>query len=801
MRSPSRGWAIPALVLCTVTAEAAPPVYLTYWGDLHGHTMSSPVTLTPPVVEGYIRYARDTKALNFVALTEKDFDLSDAEWADCKAAAAAFTSGSFVALSAYEWGDDQYGDFGHRPVYFLTDNQNMVRSNSATTGQVSEMLDRILANTNGFTSIAHPDLSNYATDWDYFDGAADRITEIYSRHGHYETGDRGIQQALAQGHRFGFVGVSDTRSATPGSHGLTAVLATSLSKSNVHAALKARRCYATSGARILLRATMDGREMGEEYTSSSGPTLSVNCTPVGNLRSIEVIKNNVVVYTYMPAGFTAFAPSEPWKSGPDLHGPDWMSPESAVDASKASANEVTGKAGSLSRFRTSVHLDAVPGSPILLADDVHGEYRLFVNGRLLVDTRLLLHDDPDAPHACGGEDAHERPGSPALYRRLGFYDLSVLGVDLRRGDNVIAVECDAGTTAAPNFRLASAAPAGAPVSFNWADTNFTGPSFYYVRVTQTDGHQAWGSPIWVDRTAPDTTPPLGPVKLRVSKDGNDAYLDWPKVTKDTAGNIENVSFYRIFRGTTPDFTPDRTGFTNQIGTSTKSRYRDSSALSGTTNYFYRVTAVDAAGNESAQLSNLGFKVRRPLPFHAGISNIFWISIPYQPMYDTASELVRDLNGGSSGPVTKVVRWDVVNQRPDSYVYLNGRWMGPNFALVPGQAVAVTLKQAMDAVLVGAHDEGTTVRLTNNPSRASLNWVCVPVHTPHVLASQLVQDANGGFFPGPVTRITRLNPDTQANQIYQWNGTSWSGTNFVLVPGEAYGFEVQSTSDWLPATRP
>jgi hypothetical protein len=133
--------------------------------------------------------------------------------------------------------------------------------------------------------------------------------------------------------------------------------------------------------------------------------------------------------------------------------------------------------------------------------------------------------------------------------------------------------------------------------------------------------------------------------------------------------------------------------------------------------------------------------------------------------------------------------------------MNGRWVGTNFPLVAGQAIAVTIKQGVDAILVGAHDEGTTVRLTNNPSRPSLNWVCVPVHTPHVLASQLVQDANGGFFPGPVTRISRFNPTTQASQIYQWNGSSWTGTNFVLVPGEAYGFEVQSTSDWLPDTQP
>jgi hypothetical protein len=107
-----------------------------------------------------------------------------------------------------------------------------------------------------------------------------------------------VQQALGAGLRFGFIAVSDTRTGQPGSYGLTAVLATSLSKSNLHAALKARRCYATTGARIVLRVRADNHEMGEVYTSSTGPTFTVNCTPPGNLQRIEVLKNNTVVYVF-----------------------------------------------------------------------------------------------------------------------------------------------------------------------------------------------------------------------------------------------------------------------------------------------------------------------------------------------------------------------------------------------------------------------------------------------------------------------------------------------------------------------
>jgi hypothetical protein len=114
MRASQRAMAtgLVVLLLGAPPARAASVIYNTYWGDLHGHTMDSPVTLTTSTIDNYIRYARDTKGLQFVALTEKDFDLSASEWSDCRSRAAAFTSSSFVAFSAFEWGDEGYGDFG-----------------------------------------------------------------------------------------------------------------------------------------------------------------------------------------------------------------------------------------------------------------------------------------------------------------------------------------------------------------------------------------------------------------------------------------------------------------------------------------------------------------------------------------------------------------------------------------------------------------------------------------------------------------------------------------------------------------
>ena len=101
-------------------------------------------------------------------------------------------------------------------------------------------------------------------------------------------GGRGasVQDALALGHRLGFVGGTDNHYAQPGSTrcpkggvdfrdrvtgGLTAVFAPALTSEAILAALRARRCYATTGARMILDFRVEGRPMGEELETACGP--------------------------------------------------------------------------------------------------------------------------------------------------------------------------------------------------------------------------------------------------------------------------------------------------------------------------------------------------------------------------------------------------------------------------------------------------------------------------------------------------------------------------------------------------
>jgi hypothetical protein len=102
-----------------------------------------------------------------------------------------------------------------------------------------------------------------------------------------ETTGAFVTDLLGRQFRGGFVANSDTRLTTPGNSraplagdhrypgGLTAILARELTREAVLEALRARRCYATTGPRFLLEFTVDGAQMGSELTVKRGHVAEV----------------------------------------------------------------------------------------------------------------------------------------------------------------------------------------------------------------------------------------------------------------------------------------------------------------------------------------------------------------------------------------------------------------------------------------------------------------------------------------------------------------------------------------------
>jgi hypothetical protein len=81
--------------------------------------------------------------------------------------------------------------------------------------------------------------------------------------------------------------------------------------------------------------------------------------------------------------------------------------------------------------------------------------------------------------------------------------------------------------------------------------------------------------------------------LLLGKSGNDALLSWGAVTTDIYGKPLAVDHYEVYRGTTPQFTPE---VANRIGTSASQSFTDPGAAAlGQPDYHYLVRAVDSAG--------------------------------------------------------------------------------------------------------------------------------------------------------------------------------------------------------------
>lgn len=110
------------------------------------------------------------------------------------------------------------------------------------------------------------------------------------------------QHAWATGHRIGVLGGSDNHFGTPGLNdevptiphhaGLSVVFASGLTHEGIFSGLFARRCYATTGARILVEVAVDGLKMGEESTRPLGARIPIRVDVAGTARieSVEVLK-------------------------------------------------------------------------------------------------------------------------------------------------------------------------------------------------------------------------------------------------------------------------------------------------------------------------------------------------------------------------------------------------------------------------------------------------------------------------------------------------------------------------------
>jgi hypothetical protein len=304
----------PATSNVIVIHEPGQRRYRLLWADLQIHGNLSDGTGTP---EQLYHYARDVARLDAAAVTEHDhwgylpLDQNEPAWQRVLDAASAYNQkGKLVTFPAYEWTS---WTFGHQHILFANEEDAVLRSwHDPASDHPSELLTAL----EGIDCVAiphHPGGGPIPFCWKYYQPGLQPVVEIVSVHGVSERAGAagGIRQpvpsgmaeaALDRGYRLGFIGGGDTHDGHPGlgspgmpPPGLAGIYAEEASRQAVLAALRARRVYATSGCRAILRFHSGPVAMGGVIAADklSAP-LSLDIALVGDapIETLTIVKSN-----------------------------------------------------------------------------------------------------------------------------------------------------------------------------------------------------------------------------------------------------------------------------------------------------------------------------------------------------------------------------------------------------------------------------------------------------------------------------------------------------------------------------
>lgn len=294
------------------------------WGDLHVHSMHYDyderrgLSMRDHGPGACYDYAKEISFLDFVAIADNPPGRKG--WEESLSCAEDhYRPGAFVTFPSFEYSDPAAG---HRNVLYAAVNSEQLWRN----GEHYDLpgVQRYYRGRKDVLMIPHH--SKAFSDWRTHDPELEPLVEVYSSWGSSEAAGSdlwgklslpggSVHEALLRGCRFGMVGGSDiepfpgrccpgtTMGLAPFSGGLTAVFAEELTRETVFEALRSRRCYATTGARVILMFSVCGAAMGQ-FASPASPSepkrMEVMIIGTDVITRVDVIKNDKVFVSAHP---------------------------------------------------------------------------------------------------------------------------------------------------------------------------------------------------------------------------------------------------------------------------------------------------------------------------------------------------------------------------------------------------------------------------------------------------------------------------------------------------------------------
>jgi hypothetical protein len=283
-----------------VLASQDRPAHALHWGDPHGGQV-----VDPQKIEPFFRHARDAAGIQFTGFQRNDEVMSSEAYAlQQRVEQAFYAPGRFVPLPGFEWsGELAVG--GHHNVFFRRFGQPMRRS-SHRGGLDRSDLDSDLRHVRDLYQayrqadvLIMPHVGGVHADLAHHEPTLEPVVEVTSTHGTFEWF---LRETLERRYTVGFVGGSDSYTGRPGDDrpghqlrryaksGLAGVYAAELTLEGILDALQARRCYATTGARIIVRVSADGHPMGAEYRTGAPCRIDVWVCGTAPLERVEVYR-------------------------------------------------------------------------------------------------------------------------------------------------------------------------------------------------------------------------------------------------------------------------------------------------------------------------------------------------------------------------------------------------------------------------------------------------------------------------------------------------------------------------------
>lgn len=310
-------------------------IYTLLVGNLHEHTVHSdcwPAGTDGTLHDDY-RYGLYSEGYDFAAITDHDSSMTEVYWRKSLRMAEFYDDPEhFVAIPAVEWTLSNGPSpvvrrgVGHRNVFFadvgearkfIRNRDEVYSINSPETRDAEKLWGFIhRAKVDCVAIPHHPADVVHPCDWEVHDDVIEPVVEVFqcrgnaeyrgaprminlSRHQASRNDKTFVDHALREKkYRLGFVASGDHNSMGVG---LACLWVKEVSRKGILEALRNRRCFATTGDKIVVDFRLNGVWSGGATRSDGVPRMTFNVTAVDDIAAIDILRNSRVVHTIQPA--------------------------------------------------------------------------------------------------------------------------------------------------------------------------------------------------------------------------------------------------------------------------------------------------------------------------------------------------------------------------------------------------------------------------------------------------------------------------------------------------------------------